>query len=109
MKITNRTSRTSGLLEKVFRSLNARFFDNSLEEPVITIMSTPKAYGHVTVGKTWLSGQEARHELNIGAGTLNRPIEEVVATLLHECVHLWNIQTGVKDTSVLYSPARVPA
>lgn len=39
------------------------------------------------------------HELNIGAGTLARPIENVVATTLHECVHLWNLQNGIQDCS----------
>lgn len=99
MKETVKTSRTAGYLEKIFRALNARYFQNQLEEPIITIQSTPRAYGHVTVGKTWIRGQENRHELNIGAGTLNRDIEDVVATMLHECVHLWNMQEGVQDTS----------
>ena len=99
MKETVKTSRTAGYLEKMFRALNDRYFEGKLEEPIITIQSTPKAYGHVTVGKTWQRGQEQRHELNIGAGTLDRPIENIVATLLHEMVHLWNIQTGVKDCS----------
>lgn len=99
MKNTVKTSRTAGYLEKIFRTLNAHYFDNQLEEPIITIQSTPRAYGHVTVGKTWIRGQENRHELNIGAGTLNRDIEEVVATMLHECVHLWNMQEGIQDTS----------
>lgn len=99
MKETVKTSRTAGYLEKIFRTLNDRYFDGQLEEPIITIQSTPKAYGHVTVGKTWQRGQEQRHELNLGAGTLDRPIENIVATLLHEMVHLWNIQTDVKDCS----------
>ena len=99
MKETIKTSRTAGYLEKMFRTLNQRYFEGKLEEPIITIQSTPKSYGHVTVGKTWLRGQEQRHELNIGAGTLDRPIENITATLLHEMVHLWNLQTGVKDCS----------
>lgn len=101
MKETVKTSRTAGYLEKIFRALNTRYFAGELEEPIITIQSTPRAYGHVTVAKAWAKGQqgEQRHELNIGAGTLNRPIEEVVATMLHECVHLLNLQIGVQDTS----------
>lgn len=99
MKETVKTSRTAGYLEKMFRALNDRYFDGKLEEPIITIQSTPRAFGHVTVGKTWQRGQEQRHELNLGAGTLDRPIENIVATLLHEMVHLWNIQTDVKDCS----------
>ena len=99
MKETIKTSRTAGYLEKMFRALNNRYFNGKLEEPIITIQSTPRAYGHVTVGKSWRKGQEHRHELNIGAGTLDRPIENIVATLLHEMVHLWNLQIGVQDCS----------
>ena len=101
MKQTVRTSRTAGYLEKIFRAVNEHYFDGALEEPIITIQSTPRAYGHVTVGKTWSKGTdgERRHELNIGAGTLDRPIENVVCTLIHECVHLVNLQNGIQDCS----------
>ena len=99
MKELVKMSRTMGYLEKMFRALNSKYFDNKLEEPIITVQSTPRAYGHVTVNKSWRKGQEHRHELNIGAGTLDRPIENIVSTLLHEMVHLWNLQTGVKDCS----------
>ena len=83
MKETVKTSRTAGYLEKIFRALNAKYFNGELEEPIITIQSTPRAYGHVTVAKAWQRGDTTRHELNIGAGTLARPIENVVATTLH--------------------------
>ena len=99
MKSTVKSSRTMGYLEKIFRALNAKYFANTLEEPIITIMSTPRAYGHVTVSKTWRRGDEYRHELNIGAGTLDRPIENIVATMIREMVHLHNMQIGVKDCS----------
>lgn len=48
MKETVKTSRTAGYLEKIFRAVNAKYFGGQLEEPIITIQSTPKAYGHVT-------------------------------------------------------------
>lgn len=99
MKETVKTSRTAGYLEKIFRAVNARYFNNELEEPIITIQSTPKAYGHVTVARAWQRGDTTRHELNIGAGTLDRPIENVVATLIHECVHISALQKGIQDTS----------
>lgn len=99
MKETVKTSRTAGYLEKIFRALNADWFGGELEEPIITIQSTPRAYGHVTVAKTWKRKDGFRHELNIGAETLNRPIENVVATILHEMVHLWNLAHGVQDCS----------
>ena len=100
MKETVKTSRAAGYLEKMFRALNRRYFGNVLEEPVITIQSTRRAYGHVTVSKAWRRQDGGmRHELNIAAGTLDRPIENVVATLLHEMVHLYNMQMGIQDTS----------
>lgn len=52
MKETTKTSRTAGYLEKIFRALNNDSFDGELEEPIITIQSTPTAFGHVTVAKT---------------------------------------------------------
>lgn len=99
MKETVKTSRTAGYLEKMFRTINRDWFGGELEEPIITIQSTPRAYGHVTVGKAWRRKEDWRHELNMGAGTLERPIEEVVATLVHEMVHLYNIAHGVQDCS----------
>lgn len=99
MKETVKTSRVSGYLEKMFRQLNADKFNNELEEPIITIQSTPRAYGHVTCGKVWKSKDSHRYELNIGAGTLARPIENVVSTLLHEMVHIYHLMNDIQDCS----------
>ena len=100
MKDTVKTSRTAGYLEKIFRVLNEHYFNNVIDEPIITIQATPRAYGHVTVSKAWSKANgETQRELNIGAGTLSRPIENVVATMLHEMVHLAQLQSGVKGTS----------
>ncbi|MBP3308255.1 MAG: SprT-like family protein [Clostridia bacterium] len=103
MKQLTEYNRVSGYLNKIFNLLNERYFENALSKPVITIQSTPKAYGHVSVCDRWISDGNGRKELNIGAGTLNRPIEEVVATMLHEMVHIYNMQNGIQDTSRGYS------
>lgn len=99
MKQMTEYNRVCGYLNKIFSMLNETYFENALSRPVITIQSTPRAYGHITCGKVWESDGQSRHELNIGAGTLSRPIEETVATMLHEMVHLWNIKEGKQDTS----------
>ena len=99
MKQLTEYKRVAGYLDKIFNLLNETYFENALSKPVITIQSTPRAYGHVSCAKVWTSDEERRHELNIGAGTLNRNIEDVVATMLHEMVHLWNMQQGVQDCS----------
>lgn len=99
MKETTKTSRTAGYLEKIFRALNNDSFGGELEEPIITIQSTPTAYGHITVAKTWKRKDDWRHELNISADWLERPIEQVVATMIHEMTHLYNIQHNIQDCS----------
>lgn len=100
MKETIKNSRIAGQLEKMYRALNADKFNNELEEVFITIQSTPRTYGHVTCSKVWHSKSGlSRYELNIGAGTLDRPIENVVSTLLHEMVHIYNMQHDIQDCS----------
>lgn len=99
MKEMVKYSRVCGYLEKIYRQLNEDFFEGELEEVVITIQSTKGAYGHVTCGKVWKAKDANRYELNIGAGTLSRPIENVVATMLHEMVHIYNLMHDIQDTS----------
>lgn len=100
MKELTSYNRVAGYLNKVFDLLNEEFFENALSRPTITIQSTPRAYGHFSLREdTWVSKLGGTHEINIGAGTLARPIEEVAATLLHEMVHYYNFENGVQDCS----------
>ncbi|MBQ7047552.1 MAG: SprT-like domain-containing protein [Clostridia bacterium] len=100
MKQLTSYNRVAGYLNKVFDLLNAEFFESTLSRPTITIQSTPKAYGHFTLSdNTWVSTVGGTHEINIGAGTLARPIEDVCATLLHEMVHYFNYINNVQDCS----------
>ena len=100
MKQLTSYNRVAGYLNKVFDLLNEEFFECELSRPTITIQSTPKAYGHFSLREdTWVSKLGGTHEINIGAGTLSRPIEEVVATLLHEMVHYYNHVQGIQDCS----------
>ena len=100
MKELTSYNRVAGYLNKIFDLLNEEFFECELSRPTITIQSTPKAYGHFSLrDDTWISKKGSTHEINIGAGTLARPIEEVCATLLHEMVHYHNFVNGVQDCS----------
>lgn len=99
MKELVKTSRVTGYIEKMYRQLNIDKFDGKLEEPVITVMDTKGAYGHVTCSKVWRTKDATRYELNIAAGTLSRPIENVVSTLLHEMVHIYCMANNIQDTS----------
>lgn len=102
MKQTTKISRAAGYLETIYNLANEEFFENALSRPMITIQNTPDAYGHITVGKVWKIENKDKtrtYELNIGAGTLNRPIEETVATLIHEMVHQYHLDKGIQDVS----------
>ena len=87
-------------LNTLFDLLNARFFNNELERPTMTIQSTPKALGHFSTRKdTWISSVGVSHELNIGAGTLASPIEDLLSVLVHEMTHYYCHVHGIKDVS----------
>jgi hypothetical protein len=89
-------------LQRMFRLLNKEYFNDELERPVITILTdvTSGAYGWISVNKVWSSKDNAWfREINLCAEYLNRPVELVITTLMHEMCHLWNIQRGVQDTS----------
>lgn len=88
-------------LEELFNKFNSYLFDSKIETPIITISpdTTSGAYGWCTTQKIWKSSDEDFYEINICAEHLNRPFNEVCATLIHEMVHLHNIGNGIKDTS----------
>lgn len=99
MKQLTNYQRVTNYLVKVFKAVNDEYFQNELETPTITIHSSVGAYGHITTSKIWNNGGTATYELNISADYLNRPIENVVATLIHEACHLYAMMHDIQDTS----------
>lgn len=89
-------------LQRAFRGLNKEYFGGELEDVIITIQTDPKrqAYAWISVAKRWndKTGNWYR-EINMVAEWLNREPENVIASLLHEMCHLWNLQRGVQDCS----------
>lgn len=93
-------SEVTAFLEGAYTTLNNHYFDGELPPVVITVQSSPKAYGHYTPWLAWSDNAEGYHEINLGAETLNRSIEQVMATLTHEMVHGYNdLVAHIKDTS----------
>lgn len=88
-------------LESLFDFFNGKYFNNELERPIITVSpdTTIGAYGWCTSWKAWKNGNAEFYEINLCAEHLTRPYEETAGTMLHEMVHLYNLQNGVKDTS----------
>ena len=93
-----------GKLERLFSTFNDNLFNGELEKPIITISpdTTKGAYGWCTSWKAWKNSpddKEGYYEINMCAEYLNRPFLLTCETLIHEMVHLKNLQDGVKDTS----------
>jgi hypothetical protein len=87
------------VLEYGFNVLNEIYFDNELPPIVITIMSSPRTNGHFTINKEWKVEEQRMNEINISAEHLDRPIENIMATLCHEMVHYYCQLNGIADTS----------
>ncbi|NOW84604.1 hypothetical protein B0H39_002485 [Clostridium beijerinckii] len=88
-------------LEKAFNIFNSVYFEGKLPQVALTIQSSPKSFAYITTQKVWEDTKGSYFELNLSAEYLNRDIANVLASLLHEAVHLWNIINNVKDTSNL--------
>jgi hypothetical protein len=92
---------TIGELNKAFKMINEFYFNNELEDVIITVNTSSKAnvLGWFTPNKVWDAGEKEMHEINLVAENLRRGKMQILQTLFHECLHLWNHQRGVKDTS----------
>lgn len=104
-KQTTNMARVIGEVQKIARLINQDWFNNELdiEKCIFTVQSTPKAYGHFTPYLSYrvhsVDGEKEAVEINLGAGTLDRDIIEVVSTLIHEMVHWYNWSNGIQDCS----------
>ena len=99
MKQTTKMSRAVGQLEKIYFHLNQDFFEGALPTPIITVQSKPGTYGHCSKFKVWQRKEDDAYELNIAAEVLNYPIEETLDTMIHEMVHLYCREHGIKEVS----------
>lgn len=96
MKISEATA----FLENAYIVLNNQYFGGQLPPVVITVQSSKNAYGWYTTKEIWFDDvNKGFKEINLGAETLDRPVEFTVSTLLHEMVHHYCAVNGIKDTS----------
>lgn len=85
-------------LEALFDLLNSKYFESKIPQPIITIQSRPKAYGHCTTKEVWRGELEKHFEINLSAEHLRRPYANIAATMLHEMVHLYCLVNSIEDT-----------
>ena len=99
MKQTTKMSRAVSQLEHIYNSLNEDFFNYKLPTPIITVQSKPGTFGHSSIAKVWRRPEDNAYEINIAAEVLSYPIEETLDTMLHEMVHLYCREHGIKEVS----------
>lgn len=92
-------SEITAFLEDAFDVLNQKYFEGALPKAIITVQSSPKCYGHFTTWDAWSEESTGYKEINLGAETLNRPVENTIATLIHEMTHFYCYINEIKDTS----------
>lgn len=86
---------------KMFNQINADFFDGELPKVIITFESGYKkgAFGWITSVKDWKQGNEERYHINISSDFFDRPINNIISTLIHEMCHLYALVNDIQDTS----------
>ncbi len=93
-------------IEIMFEDFNQRLFESALSKPVITVNSdnsnraNSSVLGWCTSWQAWKDSEDnGYYEINISCDYLDRGIAENAETLVHEMVHLYCVQNGIKDTS----------
>lgn len=91
-------------LYKAFDYFNKNLFGNKLPKVVIVLQTKGKnpAYGWFTPAKVWTGREEdnfERHEISISTEHINRENIEIIGTLIHEMIHLYNFENKIKDVS----------
>lgn len=99
--ITINLEHTISQLNKAFKMMNETFFNNELEDVIISVHTSTKKniLGWFTPSKVWQSGDNEMHEINLVAENLRRGKMQVLQTLMHEAIHLYNHQNDIRDTS----------
>ena len=93
--------------ERWIALLNKQFFNGKLPQITLTVQpdargSKVQSYGWATTNQVWHNANtnKAYHEINLTATSLeNRDVMDIIGTLLHELVHIYNAINEIKDTS----------
>ena len=88
-------------LYRIFNVLNEHYFENRLEDVVITIVVEDGVYGYLKTPKVWTTtdSDDFMFEIGMNPEYFDRDVNEIVGVLLHEMVHLDNQLNGIKDTT----------
>ena len=95
--------RSQQAIEELYRAFdyfNTKFADNQLPKVIITIQEAGRKNAYGWFGKSfWSDGvcEQGVSEINLSAEWMNRSVDGILETLLHEMAHLYNAINGVRD------------
>lgn len=92
----------SAALMAAFNSINNHYYNDEIDKPIITLGECQKknAYGWTELNKNWTQGKSKRYEICLDNKMLGKKsVEFIIGVLMHEIVHLYNVQKGIKDNS----------
>lgn len=100
----NAIEKLNSELNRIFDIFNQKYFNGEINKPVILAQTNRTdifTMGWCTTNKVWKDSSlnEYFYEITICAEYLYRNVPQICSTLLHEMVHLYNLQKGIKDTS----------
>ncbi|MFA4973008.1 MAG: hypothetical protein WC683_10360 [bacterium] len=103
----NQDERTSVLLIDALARIWSKIREQHPDVPGVVLLAAPAARETVNAlgyfaALRWSAkrkGGSHLHEVAVVAEHLNRPVEEIVETLLHEAAHSLNFELGIKDCS----------
>lgn len=89
-------------LNRAFHHFNKELANGELKTPIINVLprGRKKAYGWY-FNESWAQGEARLNEICICAETLDRELDQVLETLIHEMAHLSNAQKGIKDCNAI--------
>lgn len=89
------TKETYEQLQAAFEHLNKNLFKGTLSNPLITLQRRKRSYGYFAADRFGRADGVLTDEIALNPSHIrNRQIGEVLATLAHEMVHLWQHRHG---------------
>ncbi|MEO6721449.1 MAG: SprT-like domain-containing protein [Ferruginibacter sp.] len=89
-KLTDYTGAQFTAIQNIYNYYNANMFSGMLNNCVLNFSRKSKAYGFFAPER-WgtIEASDTVHEISLNPEYLKRPPVEVISTLVHEMVHLW--------------------
>ena len=93
MKPAPPTTAQCGAYQNAYDYFNETLFENSLSPCLLNFSRKSKALGFFAP-ECWSDGTHYTHEISLNPDLLERPLEDIFSTLVHEMAHQWQQDFG---------------